>query len=134
MSQARRLKRRRLPAGTSEYQAAWILDSDDDDASDHEDGDDGISSEGDGDDGGMADRAGASAAGSFEELQLEDDPGTDGMMMGDDDDDESDDEESRHMRRMREELRSKRLVSCWMSICSCMLSRSTQVRANNRWL
>lgn len=37
---SKRMRKRRLPAGTSEYQAAWILDDDDDDGSDGSDGSD----------------------------------------------------------------------------------------------
>jgi pre-rRNA-processing protein TSR1 len=38
---SRRMRKRRLPAGTSEYQAAWILDSDEDSSEGSEDGSEG---------------------------------------------------------------------------------------------
>ena len=79
-------KRRRLPAGTSEYQAAWILD--DDDGDDLESDDDRLPGSGSGG-GGGAD-CGMEAEGGDAELGGTEGGGTDDWR--EDDDEEGDDD------------------------------------------
>ncbi|KAF8061341.1 tsr1 [Scenedesmus sp. PABB004] len=101
----RKMRKRRLPAGTSEYQAAWILD--DDEGSSGEDND----SASDGEDAAMAvplsEGGGSGAADDDDGAALGDGEGeqSDGAAM-----EEDEAAEEAAARRLRDELKAKRLA------------------------
>lgn len=121
---ARRKARRKLPEGTSDYQAAWLLDDDyDDDDDDDEEDDDEYGS-----DGMMADDAQHQDMenDALPEIPDQDDDGaTDGMAL---DDDEEDEEETGPMSRFeRLQVRDAAGMGCItpfsgtvVPVCSCV--------------